>query len=132
MYMQLTTSNSINNWKKEHKHKKQEENIKTWMSEKALPKGTISKILDHIREKFKVDEDVCVENLILDLPSKLQEEVKSHICFDLLKKVSFFNSINLLNNCLSPCIMTKFIQKENDNSINKWYVVVNKCPKSIY
>ena len=97
MYMQLTTSNSINNWKKEHKHKKQEENIKTWMSEKALPKGTISKILDHIHEKFKVDEDVCVENLILDLPSELQGEVKCHICFDLLKKVSFFNSINLLN-----------------------------------
>ncbi len=115
--MQLTTSNSINNWKKEQKHKKQEENIKTWMSEKALPKEMISKIFDHIHDKFKVDEDVCVENLILDLPSELQGKVKFHICFELLKKVSFFNSINLLNNCLSPCIMTKFIQKENDNSI---------------
>ena len=132
MYMQWTTSNSINNWKKDRKHEKQEENLTLWMTNKAIPEGMKSEILDHIHKKFEVDEDVCVENLIPDLPLKLQGEVKYHICFHLLKNVSFFNSITLLNNCLSPGIMTKFIQKENDNSINKWYVVVNKFPRSTY
>ena len=133
MYMQFTTSNSIDNWKKERKHKKQEKNITSWMTNKAIPKEMESEILGHIHKKFEEDENVCVEDLILDiLPSKLQGEVKYHICFNLLKQVSFVNSINLLNNCLSPCIVTKFIQKENHNSINKWYIVVNECPKSTY
>ena len=77
MYMQFTTSNSIDNWKKERKHKKQEKNITSWMTNKAIPKEMESEILGHIHKKFEEDENVCVEDLILDiLPSKLQGEVK--------------------------------------------------------
>ena len=76
-----------NNRKNNRKHKKQEENITSWMTNKAIPKGMKSKILDHIHKKFQLDEDVCVENLIPNLPSRLQGQVKHHICFHLLKKV---------------------------------------------
>ena len=101
MYMQWTTSKSINNWKKDLKRKKQEKNIESWMSKKALPSEMTKQIMEHIPKRYDEDEDVYVENLIPDLPPKLQGEVKHHICSDLLKNVSFFNSINLLNTCLS-------------------------------
>ena len=63
----------------------------------ALGKGTF-KLLPKYR--YEEGEDVNVENLIPDLPLELQEEVKRHICLNLLKNVSFITSINLLNNCI--------------------------------
>ena len=94
MYMQWTT----NNWKKVDQQRTQKEKIMSWMSKKALPSEMIKQIMEHIPKRYDEDEDVYVENLIPDLPPKLQGEVKYHICFDLLKNVSFFNSINLLKN----------------------------------
>ena len=68
------------------------------MSNKGLDSKMTSQIMDFIHQRFEADEDVYVENLIPNLPLELQREVKRHICFDLLKNVSFCNSINLLNN----------------------------------
>ena len=59
------------------------------------------RIEDHIGESYEADDDDNVETLIPDLPPALQNDVKRHICLDLLKSVSFITFINLLNNCLS-------------------------------
>ena len=77
-----------------------------WITKKDFDSTTESKILDYINKRYEEGEDVNVENLIPDLPLELQEEVKRHICLNLLKNVSFITSINLLNNCIiNPLII---------------------------
>lgn len=86
--------------KSSERMKRQEEKIKAWMSRHKLSTEMRRQINHFMKQKFEEDEDVYVENLIPKLCPKLQNNVKRHICFDLLKKVSFFISINLLNHIL--------------------------------
>ena len=106
MYMQWTTSKSIKEWDelrmkmKSSQRQKQHKSMIKWITKKDFDGTTKSKIMDNINKRYEEGEDVNVENLIPDLPLELQEEVKRHICLNLLKNVSFITSINLLNNCI--------------------------------
>ena len=110
--MQWTTSKSIKEWDelrmkmKSSQRQKQHKSMIKWITKKDFDSTTESKILDYINKRYEEGEDVNVENLIPDLPLELQEEVKRHICLNLLKNVSFITSINLLNNCIiNPLII---------------------------
>nr|POE83914.1 cyclic nucleotide-gated ion channel 1 [Quercus suber] len=46
-------------------------------------------IIRNIDQRFEEDEDVYVENLIPDLPPDLQNNVKRHLCLNLLKNLKF-------------------------------------------
>ena len=81
--------------------KRKEESINLWIENKELQTETSSEIIKIVQKKFHEEEDIYVEILISELPSQLQWDVKNEICFDPLKHVSFFTSINLLNKCLS-------------------------------
>ena len=78
--------------KRRKRRKRQEANIELWLSKEKVPPEMKSRIIEFIHNRFDEDEDVNVENLIPDLPSELQSNVKSHICLNLLKDVSFFTS----------------------------------------
>ena len=76
--------------KSSKRRKRQKEQISLWMSRNELPHIMRREINEFIKDIFDKDEDVYLENVIPDLPTDLQNNVKRHICFDLLKKVSFF------------------------------------------
>ncbi|XP_050261016.1 cyclic nucleotide-gated ion channel 1-like [Quercus robur] len=81
--------------------KRKEESINSWIKIKELQPETSREIIKIMQKKFHEEEDIYVEILISELPSQLQRNVKNQICFDPLKNVSFFTSINFLNSCLS-------------------------------
>jgi hypothetical protein len=105
--MQWTTSKSIKKWDKvrmkmkSSKRKNQKENAELWFTKYDLPSKMKSDITANLDKRFEEDEDVYVENLIPGLPVRLQNDIKRHICLNLLKQVSFLTSIYLLKNCLS-------------------------------
>ncbi|KAM3741820.1 hypothetical protein ACB098_07G026100 [Castanea mollissima] len=67
------------------RRKRQEANIELWLSKEKVPTTMKNCIIEFIHNRFDEDEDVNVENLIPDLPLKLQSDVKCHICLNLLK-----------------------------------------------
>ena len=81
--------------------KRKAESINLWIENKKFQTETSSEIREFVQKKFHEEEDIYVEILISELPSQLQRDVKKQICFNPLKNVSFFTSINLLNSCLS-------------------------------
>ena len=78
------------------RRKKQKEKIELWCSKYVFPKECEKKIKDEMKQRFKDDEDVYVENFVPNLSGELQNDIKRHICLGLLKNVSLFTSKNLL------------------------------------
>ena len=102
MYMQWTAKKSIKNWDKvrkkmkSSKRQKQQKIMKSWISQRGFDSTIKSKIIRNIDQRFEEDEDVYVENLIPDLPPELQNNVKRHLCLNLLKNVSFIHPLYFL------------------------------------
>lgn len=110
---------------KSKRRKRQEANIELWLSKEKVPTAMKSRIIEFIHNSFDEDEDVNVENLIPDLPLKLQSDVKRHICLNLLKNLNIItkndlteHQLLLLNICdsLKPVFYNEqsYIVKEGD------------------
>ncbi|XP_075672633.1 cyclic nucleotide-gated ion channel 1-like [Castanea sativa] len=95
MYMQWTATKSVKNWDKvrkkmkSSKRQKQQKTMRSWISQRAFNDTIKREIIRNIDQRFEEDEDVYVENLIPDLPPELQNNVKRHLCLDLLKNLKF-------------------------------------------
>ncbi|XP_030944779.1 cyclic nucleotide-gated ion channel 1-like [Quercus lobata] len=111
--------------KSSKRRKRQEANIELWLSKEKVPTAMKSRIIEFIHNRFDEDEDVNVENLIPDLPLKLQSDVKRHICLNLLKNLNVIKKNDLtkhqqllLNICnsLKPMFYNEqsYIVKEGD------------------
>ncbi|KAL4614160.1 hypothetical protein ACB092_07G034100 [Castanea dentata] len=107
------------------RRKRQEANIELWLSKENVPPTMKNCIIEFIHNRFDEDEDVNVENLIPDLPLKLQSDVKCHICLNLLKNLNIIKKNDLtkhqqllLNICglLKPVFYNEqsYIVKEGD------------------
>ncbi|XP_050263559.1 cyclic nucleotide-gated ion channel 1-like isoform X3 [Quercus robur] len=108
MHMQRKTSNLIKDHeevkkarrekkddKSSKRRKRQKEQISLWMSRNELPHSMRREINEFIKDIFDKDEDVYLENVIPDLPTDLQNNVKRYICFDLLKKLNIIKENGL-------------------------------------
>ncbi|XP_023874097.1 cyclic nucleotide-gated ion channel 1 [Quercus suber] len=111
--------------KSSKRRKRQEANIELWLSKEKVPTTMKNCIIEFIHNRFDEDEDVNVENLIPDLPLKLQIDVKRHICLNLLKNLNIIKKNYLtrhqqllLNICdsLKPVFYNEqsYIVKEGD------------------
>ncbi|XP_050260680.1 cyclic nucleotide-gated ion channel 1-like isoform X4 [Quercus robur] len=107
------------------RRKRQEANIELWLSKEEVPTEMKSHIIGFIHNRFDEDEDVNVENLIPDLPSELQSNVKRHICLNLLKNLNIIKKNDLTKdqqlllkicNSLKPVFYNEqsYIVKEGD------------------
>ena len=102
MYMQWTATKSVKNWDKvrkkmkSRKRQKQQKIMRSWISQRGFDSTIKSEIMRNIDQRFEEDEDVYVENLIPDLPPDLQNNVKRHLCLNLLKNVSFIHPLYFL------------------------------------
>ncbi|XP_030944783.1 cyclic nucleotide-gated ion channel 1-like isoform X3 [Quercus lobata] len=85
LQLAITRSEELRMKMKSEKRKKQKEKIELWSSKHDLPSDLRGPIMDNMIQKFKEDEDVYVENLLLNLPGELQNNVKQHICLKLLE-----------------------------------------------
>ncbi len=104
MFMQWTTSKpfkKLENVRKKMRMKPKNQIAELWFTKYDLPSKMKSDITANIYRRFEEGEDVYVENLIPGFPVRLQNDIKRHICLNLLKQVSFLTSIYLLKNCLS-------------------------------
>ena len=63
-----------------------------------IKEETKDKIMETVECKLKAKEHICVENLLSQLPSQLGNDLKRHICLNLLKDVSSFGAIHFLSN----------------------------------
>nr|XP_023874085.1 cyclic nucleotide-gated ion channel 1-like isoform X2 [Quercus suber] len=95
MYMQWTATKSVKNWDKvrkkmkSRKRQKQQKTMRSWISQRGFDSTIKREIIRNIDQRFEEDEDVYVENLIPDLPPDLQNNVKRHLCLNLLKNLKF-------------------------------------------
>nr|XP_023914471.1 cyclic nucleotide-gated ion channel 1-like [Quercus suber] len=69
--------------------------MRSWISQRGFDSTIKSEIMRNIDQRFEEDEDVYVENLIPDLPPDLQNNVKRHLCLNLLKNVKFIKDNGL-------------------------------------
>ena len=81
---------------KSSKRQKQQKIMRSWISQRGFDSTIKSEIIRNIDQRFEEDEDVYVENLIPDLPPDLQNNVKRHLCLNLLENVSFIHLLYFL------------------------------------
>ncbi|KAM3694007.1 hypothetical protein ACJW31_07G028100 [Castanea mollissima] len=80
---------------KQQKWRKRQYNLKLWMSNHGFDKTTRKEIIDYIGKSYKADEDVNVETIIRDLPTKLRRDVNHHFCFKPLKELEIIKDSGL-------------------------------------
>lgn len=89
---------------RQNKQKKAKDDIQVWIQKNEFCddiKNRINAIVDEVLEE---DINVNAENLFLVLPAKLKNDIKSHLCLDILRNVSSSGPIYFLVNNLSPCM----------------------------
>ncbi|XP_050285492.1 cyclic nucleotide-gated ion channel 1-like isoform X2 [Quercus robur] len=91
LYMQLDTASWEKKRKKakeeKYKRKQQIRKIKIWMFKYKIPGEMKGKIMQEVERKLEEKEDVCVENLLSHLPQLLRNDIKRHLCWNLLKQI---------------------------------------------
>lgn len=78
--------------------------IKMWMLKHGFPHQMKSDIMQNVINSLERKQDVNVKNLLRHLPEELRNKAKRFLYLDLLRKVSSFATINLVDNILSLCI----------------------------
>ena len=114
--MQLETQIKEEKRKMEEKRKKAEEKMKReemneakrpieiWMLKHRFPREMKRDIMQNVINRLERKQDVNVKNLFHHLPEELRNKAKRFLYLDLLKKVSSFATINLVDSILSLCI----------------------------
>lgn len=78
--------------------------IEIWMLKHRFPRQMKTDIMQSVIYSLERKHDVNVKNLLHHLPEELRNKAKRFLYLDLLKKVSSFATINLVENILSLCI----------------------------
>ena len=78
--------------------------IEIWMLKHRFPRQMKRDIMQSVIYSLERKQDVNVKNLLHHLPEELRNKAKRFLYLDLLKKVSSFATINLVDNILSLCI----------------------------
>lgn len=78
--------------------------IQMWMLKHRFPHQMKSDIMQNVINSLERKQDVNVKNLLRHLPEELRNTAKRFLYLDLLRKVSSFATINLVDNILSLCI----------------------------
>ncbi|KAL4594943.1 hypothetical protein ACB092_12G055400 [Castanea dentata] len=78
--------------------------IEIWMLIHRFPRQMKRDIMQCVINSLERKQDVNVKNLLHHLPEELRNKAKRFLYLDLLKKVSSFATINLVDNILSLCI----------------------------
>lgn len=65
-----------------------------WMSHRLLPENLKDRIRKYEQYKWQETRGVEEDALIRNLPKDLRRDIKHHLCWDLLKKVSAFSMNN--------------------------------------
>lgn len=76
--------------------RQREEELEQWLPFRKLSQNLQQQIKYQLY-KWQETRDFNIENLVNNLPEDLGREIKRELCFELLKKVSFFSLIELLD-----------------------------------
>lgn len=60
--------------------------IELWISKNDLPQNINEEIMQSVKDILEGDKDANVESLLLNVRKK--SNIKRHLCFDMLKRVS--------------------------------------------
>ena len=88
IYMQVEISIWLENEKSKEAMKAKERDIEMWMNSKELPLNIMRRVMPHVRRMIEEKKDIDERNPLPHLPIEFAKEIKRHICWPLLKRVS--------------------------------------------
>ncbi|KAK1553640.1 hypothetical protein Q3G72_001475 [Acer saccharum] len=113
--IQMYIKDATKKWKqkKREKEEKKQEILEKWFPFRKLSEKLQKCIKEHqLKNKWKQKGDVNVENLLRNLPTDLENNIKRELCLDLLQNVGRFRSwseVSLVHVCdlLKPVVYAK-------------------------
>ena len=84
-----------------------------WMSHRLLPENLRERIRRYDQHRWQETRGVEEESLVRNLPKDLRRDIKRHLCWDLLKRVSAVPclSFDFFMLCICACLHTLYILK---------------------